>query len=190
LVGRWGIRVGDRVSVSGVTGDVIDVGLVRFYMMELAGTGLDFHPTGRIVVFANSVLFQPNTPLFKQLPGTEYTLHEVVVGLSPGANYKAVQEWLLNTVNSVYARFRGEIERQHEAIEARLDIRVTLPATEGRLQLTDGGLEFLVRYPVEIGRAAEIDEDITRAVLETLDKDAGLKAAVPGLPKIRAVVRG
>ena len=77
LVGRWGIRVGDRISVAGVTGDVVDVGLVRLYLMELAGTGVDIYPTGRIVVFANSVLFQATTPLFKQIPGTEYAWHEV-----------------------------------------------------------------------------------------------------------------
>ena len=80
IVGRYGIRVGDRISIAGITGDVVDVGLVRFYLMEMAGTGLDFRPTGRIVVFSNSVLFQAGTPLFKQIPGTEYAWHEVVVG--------------------------------------------------------------------------------------------------------------
>ncbi len=44
LVGRWGIRVGDRISVAGVTGDVVDVGLVRLYLMEQAGTGVDLYP--------------------------------------------------------------------------------------------------------------------------------------------------
>ena len=89
LVGRWGIRVGDRISVAGVTGDVVDVGLVRLYLMELAGTGVDIYPTGRIVVFANSVLFQATTPLFKQIPGTEYAWHEVSVALNPSGNLKA-----------------------------------------------------------------------------------------------------
>jgi hypothetical protein len=56
IIGRYGIRVGDRISVAGVTGDVVDIGLVRLYLMELGGSGLDFYPTGRIVVFSNSVL--------------------------------------------------------------------------------------------------------------------------------------
>ncbi len=84
LIGRYGIRVGDRISISGVTGDVIDIGLVRLYLMELAGTGVDLFPTGRIVVFSNSVLFQAATPLFKQIPGTEYTWHEVAITLTRG----------------------------------------------------------------------------------------------------------
>lgn len=190
LIGRWGIRVGDRVSVSGVTGDVIDVGLVRFYMMELSGTGIDLYQTGRIVVFANSVLFQSATPLFKQIPGTEYAWHEVAVQVSPNANFPMVQEWLTKSVNDVYQRYRGEIERQIEAIEERVDMRLTVPATEARLQFADGGIELLVRYPVEIRRSADIDEEITRAVLDSMGKDGTVKSAVTGLPKIRAVVRG
>jgi small-conductance mechanosensitive channel len=38
IIGRYGIKVGDRITISSVTGDVIDVGLVRFYLMELAGS--------------------------------------------------------------------------------------------------------------------------------------------------------
>ena len=69
LVGRGGIRVGDRISVAGVTGDVVDVGLIRLYLVELAGTGVDLHPTGRIVVSSNAVLFQVTTPLVQTASG-------------------------------------------------------------------------------------------------------------------------
>ena len=58
LIGRYGVRVGDRITVSGVTGDVIDIGLVRMHLLELAGTGVNLYPTGRVVVFSNSVLLQ------------------------------------------------------------------------------------------------------------------------------------
>ena len=75
MIGRYGIRIGDRISIAGVTGDVVEVGLVRFYVAEYAESGVELFPTGRIVVFSNSVLFQPTTPLYKQLPGTHYTWH-------------------------------------------------------------------------------------------------------------------
>src|SRR5262249_13775686 len=71
LIGRYGIRAGDRVTISGVTGTVIDIGLVRIYLAELGGPGDELHPTGRIVVYSNSVLFQP-AALFKQIPDAEY----------------------------------------------------------------------------------------------------------------------
>ena len=190
VVGRYGISVGDRVSIAGVTGDVIDIGLVRMYLVELAGTGIELYPTGRIVVFANSVLFQAGTPLFKQIPGTSYAWHEVAVSLAPGANFKLVQDKLTEVVNSVYAQYRAGIEKQYGDIERRVEIDLRAPATEAKLQFIDTGLELMVRYPVEIRKAPEVDDNITRKLLETIDGDAELKAGVLGSPKIRAAVRG
>jgi small-conductance mechanosensitive channel len=190
IIGRYGIRVGDRISVAGITGDVVDIGLVRLYLMELAGTGLDFYPTGRIVVFSNAVLFQTSTPLFKQIPGTEYSWHEVVVTIAPNGNHKVAQEKLVAAVNSVYSKYKDAIERQHAAIERHADIQVERPRPEARLQFADAGLELLVRYPVEIRRAPDTDEEMTRKVLDLIETDDELKAAVSGNPKIRSAVKG
>jgi len=190
VIGRYGIRVGDRISVAGITGDVVDVGLVRLYLMELAGTGLDFYPTGRLVVFSNSVLFQAGTPLFKQIPGTEYAWHEVVVMIAPQGNHKEAQAKLVEAVNQVYSHYRHEIEHQHATIERRVDIQIAAPRPEARLQFADAGLELLVRYPVELRRAPDIDEEMTRHVLELIDTDQGLKSAVSGTPKIRSAIKG
>ncbi len=190
IIGRYGIRVGDRISVAGITGDVVDIGLVRLYLMELAGTGLDFYPTGRIVVFSNSVLFQAGTPLFKQIPGTEYSWHEVVIMIAPGGNHKTAEDKLVAAVNSVYETYKPEIERQHAGIERRVDIYVQVPRPEARLQFADAGLELLVRYPVELRRAPDIDEHMTRTVLELISTDESLKSAVSGTPKIRSAIKG
>ena len=54
-----GIRVGDRVSLQGpfgyVYGEVVEIGFVRIRLRELAGDPAQ--PTGRVVVFPNSVVF-------------------------------------------------------------------------------------------------------------------------------------
>jgi hypothetical protein len=59
MVAPNGIRVGDRVSLQGpftyVHGEVIEIGLVRIRLRELAADTLE--PTGRTVVFPNSVVF-------------------------------------------------------------------------------------------------------------------------------------
>ena len=96
----------------------------------------------------------------------------------------------MSTVNGVYAQYREEIEHQHADIERRVDIQVEVPRPEARLQFADAGLELLVRYPVEIRKATEIDEEMTRKVLELIETDAALKAALSGTPKIRSAVKG
>jgi small-conductance mechanosensitive channel len=189
LVGRWGIRVGDRISVAGVTGDVVDVGLVRLYLMELAGTGVDLYPTGRVVVFANSVLFQATTPLFKQIPGTEYAWHEVTVGLNPSGNLKPAEERLLAAVRSVYEDYSKDFARQHDDVERRIEIHLQVPEPHAQLQFTDAGLEYTIRYPVGLARVAEVDARVTRDLLQLIENDGDLKATISGHPTIRAAIR-
>jgi len=110
--------------------------------------------------------------------------------IAPDGNHKTAQEKLTATVNEVYSTYREEIERQHATIERRVDIQIAAPRPEARLQFVDAGLELLVRYPVEIRKAPDIDEEMTRKVLQLIETDAALKAAVSGTPKIRSAVKG
>jgi small-conductance mechanosensitive channel len=189
IVGRFGVRVGDRITVAGVTGDVIEVGLVRFYMMELTGTGTELHPTGRVAVFANSVLFQTGTPLYKQVPGTDYAWHELTLKLKPGTNYRPAIETVRNAIEKVYDEYKGVIEQQHRHVEAWMDTALPPPQIETRLQLSDG-LQYAVLYPVQISKASEIDEQIVETVIQATTKNPAVSSAVDGPPTVRAVIKG
>jgi len=129
-------------------------------------------------------------PLFKQIPGTEYAWHEVVASLNPGSNYKLVQEKLFDAVNVVYGKYRAGIENQLGSIERRLEVQLKAPVPEAKLQFADAGLEFMIRYPVDIRRASEIDDQITCSVLMSLEEEQELEVAVVGSPKIRAAIKG
>jgi hypothetical protein len=69
MVAPNGIRIGDRVSLQGpfgyVHGEVAEIGFVRVKLNELGGEPLQ--PTGRVVVFPNSVVFTGT--FFKDPPG-------------------------------------------------------------------------------------------------------------------------
>ena len=55
LLGKRGIRVGDRVQVSGITGDVINMGLLQFQLREFEVEEGRF--TGHVATFSNSLVF-------------------------------------------------------------------------------------------------------------------------------------
>ena len=188
VIGRYGISVGDRVSVAGVTGDVIDVGLVRFYLMEFAAAGADLYPTGRIAVFSNSVLFQATTPLFKQLPGTRFTWHEAVIPLGAKADYVLVQNALESAIGPIYKEYNLDALWQRSAFDPA-EIAINPPAPENRVRFGESGPEIVARYPVDLNRAPEIDDKITRALMDAIHGNEALASAVAGAPKIRSVVK-
>jgi len=189
LIGRFGVRIGDRVTVSGVTGDVIDIGLVRMHLLELAGTGINLYPTGRVAMFSNSALFQ-SSPIFKQIPGTAYTWHEAVVALTPEADRTLAEKRLLEVVDRIYAHYRQDIERQHGTVERTLDTEMPMPGPQSHMRFTDTGLEFIARYPVDIRRASEIDDQVVKGLMEAIEAEPALKAGVSGPPRLRSVIRG
>ncbi len=190
IIGRYGVRVGDRISVAGVTGDVIEVGLVRFYVMELAGGGTELQSTGRVAVFSNAILFQAGTPLYKQMPGTDYAWHELTVMLKEATEYERSAQAILSAVKQVYEVYRPKIEQQHKELQTWMDTPIALPLVESRLQLVDGGLQLLVRFPVEIRNSSSADQQVSEAMMKLMQSDEGIKQAISTSPMIRAAVKG
>ena len=114
LIGKYGIRVGDRVQIGtrdrrsdrdGAGAPAPDGGVRR------RADG----PTGRVVAFANSIIFQSSGGLFKQIPGVNLAWHEVTFSLPTGADYAALKDEM---VRGGDACDRG-LSRGHRAADAR-----------------------------------------------------------------------
>jgi small-conductance mechanosensitive channel len=168
LIGKYGIRVGDRVQIGEVSGEIIELGMVRMYLMELAGRG-SFVPTGRVAAFPNSVVFQVTTGLFKQIPGVSFAWHDITLALPPAADYESIKQKLFTTANEALAEYREDIQKQTRELQ-----RTTLSSAAGdalptvQLSYSAKGVDAHVRYPVQLAHAAEIDERMSRALLQVL----------------------
>ena len=177
FIGRYGVRVGDRITLSGVTGRVVEIGLVRIYLMELAGA--DLHATGRMVVLSNSVLFQP-AAMFKQIPGADYVWHTVTLTIAATADVVEAHKRLKAAADEVYEKYRDSIERQHALMQNFIDFDAPAPRPEVRVRLTENGLECSVRYPVMLDSAAVIDQQMLKALREALEHDSQFKLVSAG----------
>ena len=172
LIGKYGIRVGDRVQIGSVTGEVIDLGLVRLHLMELSGDG-PMSPTGRVVAFANSIIFGASGGLFKQIPGVNLAWHEITLALPAGADYTALKDRLAAAATSVIKDYHEEIVRQTEAIQKTGSAHaVGEPQPQVQLRFSATSVDAVVRYPVQLQFAAEIDERVSREVLAVLSHEA------------------
>jgi small-conductance mechanosensitive channel len=181
LIGRYGLRVGDRVTISGVTGEIIEIGLIRIYMMEL---GPEMRSTGRVVVFSNSVIFQP-AALYKQMPGLDYVWHTVTLTLSSDSDSQLAETKLTAAVDDVYQQYKERIELQHRNLAHSIDVDLSTPRPETRMRFTDAGLEFTVRYPAELKQGAATDDRVTKALYDTIASEPKLKFAPAGRPKVQ-----
>jgi small-conductance mechanosensitive channel len=188
LIGKFGVRVGDRVQIGGVTGEVVDIGLVRIHVMELGGNGRDVQPTGRVVAFSNAFVFQPTAGMFKQIPGTNFVWHEMTLTLAPESDYRSVEDRMVRALDTAFAGYEENLERQRMLMETNLgsvNIGPLRPRTA--LRLAASGLEVKISFPVEVQHATEIDARVTREILKELDREPKLRMVGSDIPTIRQI---
>ncbi len=188
LIGRFGIKAGDRVQIGGVTGDVIDIGLVKLSLMELGGTGTHREPTGRVAVFSNAIVFQPSGNFFKQAPGTSFVWNEVRLTLAPDVDYRLAEKRILDAVDEVFARYRDRVMRDYRHLERDLNVMLETPKPQSRLHLSQSGLEIIIRYPAETYTAPQITDEISRRVLDAINKEPRLCLSPQGTANIQSQV--
>jgi small-conductance mechanosensitive channel len=169
LIGKYGIRVGDRVQFGDVVGEVIELGLVRLHLLELGAHG-QLGPTGRVVAFANAIVFQVSAGLFKQIPGVNFAWHEITLSLPAGIDYAAARDRLMTAVNTALKDSHEEIARQIMEIE-RTATSGSSADLQPRVQLnfTTTGVEARIRYPVHLRDSAEIDDRVSQELLPVVE---------------------
>ncbi len=186
LIGRFGIKAGDRVQIGGVTGDVVYIGLVRLSLLELGGSGAHRQPTGRVVIFSNAIVFQPNGNFFKQAPGTSFIWNEVRLTLAPDCDYRLAEKRLLDAVNEVFARYRDRVLSDYRHLERELNMPLETPRPQSRMTLGQAGLEVILRYPAEMRTAPQITDEVSRRVLDAINREPSLRLAMNGTANIQA----
>ena len=170
LIGKYGLRVGDRVQIANVTGEVIDLGIVRLHLMEI---GPRDGPTGRVVAFANSVVFQAAGGIFKQIPGVSLVWRELTLAIPADADYTASKEQLLRAAEGVLEDYRDELERQTREMDKTSWSTAEKAQAQVQLRFSSGSIEAIVRYPVPLQRAAEVEERMSRALLDAIHESVG-----------------
>ncbi len=185
LVGKYGVRVGDRIQIGDVTGDVVEIGMVRLHLMEVS-RGVVPRPTGRVVVFSNAVVFQAGVGMFKQIPGTSFRWHEITLTLGAESDYRHVEGRMMDAVNNVFADYKDKMEAQRLSLERSMhSAHISALSPEGRLRLTPSGLEIVIRYPVETASAAEIDDRVTRELLDAIEREPKLRLLDSAGPAVK-----
>jgi small-conductance mechanosensitive channel len=177
LLGRNGIRIGDWVEIEGVSGEVLEIGLLRTVLLEMGNWTNTSHPTGRRVTFVNSFAIEGH--YFNFSTAGQWLWDELQVFLPvTGDPYQIAQQ------------IREAIERETEA-EAKLAEedwqRVThqyglrsfsaKPAVD--LRPSANGLRVIVRYITRAPQRYEVKSRLFQTIGGLLHKPAEAITATP-----------
>src|SRR5262249_38771621 len=154
-------------------GEGVDVGLVRLHVMELSGRW-ERQPTGRIVAFSNSIVFQPTAGGFKQNPGTDFVCHEVKLTMAARTHYHPAKTRITRAVDRGFSQTEQGLEAQRRMMESLAVSRTDLQP-KVHVRYTTAGIEATVRFPVELAKASEMDDALMKELISTLEQDPPVK---------------
>jgi small-conductance mechanosensitive channel len=194
-------RVGDRVVLGGVRGDVIALGFIQTTILEM---GLPpsvatkekeevamwvqaRQYTGRVVAVTNDKVF--DTPVFNYSRLFPFIWEEIRLPIRYDSDRDRAEQILLDTAHrqTLDVRHLSQADRERMEREFFVDLRECGPRVYWRL--TDNWLELTVRFVVEPRRAREVMDRMTREILGELDR-AGIQVAsqtqeIVGMPTLR-----
>ncbi len=161
-------RVGDRIQMGGVRGDVIDITPLRTKIMEMGTANEDGswvagrQYTGRIVAVSNKMTF--TEPVFNYSTVFGFIWEELTVPVPYDADWHRAEQILREEVASVSATPGAQ-----EAIkEMAARYPVPLADVEPRvfMRATDNWNELAARFVVPVRSARLVKDGVTRRVLD------------------------
>jgi small-conductance mechanosensitive channel len=167
-------RVGDRIEMDGVHGDVIDISLLKTRLMETGSANATWvggrQHTGRVVSISNKASF--TAPVFNYSSYFDYIWEEFEVAIPHHENWAGAIEIL-----EVHARRLSATEGARAAME---DVRrrFPVPATEVEPRVftwaDEGYMRLAARFVVPIRTARSVKDEFARTVHRELEQ-AGIE---------------
>ena len=167
-------RVGDRIKIGTVTGDVIDVSYLDTTLWEFGGDYLSTeHPSGRIIKFPNSNVL--DTPVYNYTwPLFPYIWNEVKFHIA----YDADLEFISSTMRRVAEKEVGEAMMKQ--VEVFRQLLAQTPVNQLEVQERPvvmfrvselGWIEAIVRYLVHPKEAGRVKSRLIQELLTQLNTE-------------------
>ena len=163
--------VGDRVQLGGITGDIIDIGVLRTTLMETGQWVKGDLYNGRIVKIANSFVFKE--PVFNYSGDFPFLWDEITVPVKYGSDHRLAREIMQRVADEelgglvVEARENWRLMVNKFRIEdARIEPTVTMIAN-------DNWLEFTVRYVTDYKMRRSAKDILFTKILDAFEETNG-----------------
>lgn len=169
--GRY-YKVGDRILLGGVKGDVIDISVMRTTLMECGEWINGDLYSGRVVRISNSFLFKD--PVYNYSGDFPFLWDEIVVPIKHGSDVNEVKEIFGNIATEIvgeYSKDAGaawsELVNKYMVENAQVKPLITITFNENWINFT---LRYVVDYKLRRGTKDQLFSKIQEASKTMPDK--------------------
>jgi small-conductance mechanosensitive channel len=170
LMGRNGIRVGDWVEINGVSGEVIEIGILKTALLEMGNWTTTGHPTGRRVAFVNSFAIEGH--YFNFSTAGQWLWDELQVNLPVAGDPYEMAQQIRQMVEEQTETEATAAEQDWERVTHQYGIRPFSAKPAVDLRPSPTGLTVVVRYITRAPQRYEVKSRLFDAIVDLFHKPA------------------
>jgi small-conductance mechanosensitive channel len=193
-------RVGDRITMGGVRGDVMSLGFLKTTIMEMGDPtgapvsvwvhGRQF--TGRIVTVTNDKIFEE--PVFNSTRDFPFIWEEIRIPITYAADRARAERILLDAAEKATAATQASAKPKVRHMIEHYQIEIGELSPRVYYRITDNWLELSLRFIVDDHSSREVKDVVSRHILTAFDEAkigiASTTLDIVSFSKIRSELSG
>ncbi len=177
ILARRPFVTGDRVQIGELSGDVVDIRVFQFTVLEIGNWVKADQSTGRVVHVPNGAVFTQTLANYTR--GFEYIWNEVTVTVTFESDWKKAKAILLSVAEARSANREGEAqERIREASKRYFIVYSNLTPTV-YTKIEESGVSLTARYLCLPRKRRDTENAINEDILEAFSREPGIDFAYP-----------
>lgn len=174
---RSGISVGTRVEVSGFTGDIIDIGVLKTTVMEVGKMVYGLQSTGRLVTLPNNRMVAEAVIFSGE--ANPFVWHEVKIAVTFESDWRRAEEILREAGHELHAEIAPELAAAFARMERRYAFKYGTLTPIVYVTLAEHGVELVLRYLTPVRRRRGSEDRVVRHLLTAVAADPAVEFAYP-----------
>ncbi|MFA7682331.1 MAG: mechanosensitive ion channel domain-containing protein [Candidatus Peribacteraceae bacterium] len=159
---------GDRITIGGITGEVVDIGMLRTRLLEVGIPPLSvLEHTGKILTIPNAQVI--TLPLTNHSTTSDYVNAEMRITVTFESDWRVAKELLQTVIQEETAAFSEQEKIQQLRRTRMMYMQRQIVGPRIYTQIAADGVEFILRFSVPLGEKWLVLTKISEKILEQLE---------------------
>lgn len=177
LMWRKPFIIGDRIQVGSYAGDVIDVRLFKFSLVEIGNWVDSDQSTGRVIHVPNSLILTDSIANYTR--GFEFIWNEIPVLVTFESNWQKAKTLLVDIAEKHAAHFTKDAEKRIKEASKRYMIFFTALTPTVYTSVKDSGVLLTIRYLISPRKRRGSEQAIWEEILSAFAACTDIDFAYP-----------
>lgn len=164
-------KVGDRVKLGGIKGDVIDIGLLRTTVMEIGDWVNGDLYNGKMVRVANSFVFKE--PVYNYSGDFPFLWDEMTIPIKTEGDYKYAKEIFLKILEFEVGDFAKTSQLSWDKMIGNYSIENAKVAPMISMSFDENWITFTLRYVVDYKSRRGVKSNLFDKILTAIKQSEG-----------------